>query len=237
MKFDLAFPITDLKGKAGTVGSVVATGWRGLNIFRKYVQPYNPATNEQAAIRNIFSACSKAYNTMSKSQKNDWDEYAALYPIRQYGKDVVLPANSVFNRINSYRMINGQAISLNPPNSICDFAIRDVTNANYDVEPDTLNLIITHSASVITNKLLLVKITSGRNNNIVKIPSGDYRCIKGVNTNSIVALLSSGSTYSFTSPVYSPEPGQYIGISILPLSATYSPGTEFRTVSEVVATP
>ena len=237
MKAKFTFPIEYLVNKtAGALGHV-AFNWRGINVLRKYVIPRNPQSTDQVAIRTIMTQGSQGFKTMSAEQKAAWSVYASGKKISVFGKDVQLPEIAIFDRINSWRQIDGQAISLDPPSALCDFSASNIATFAYNSGTKVLSFVVTHNATTVTNKMWEIQITPALPSGVRNPTKSIYRLAKGVTTDSIIPVTASPQTVQITEPVFTYAPdGCYMSIRLTPLSPDYDNGTVLEKKSMVAVT-
>lgn len=115
MKITPSFPVKTMSGH--TAGSQVVFFARKDSTFaRAYSVPANPNTDDQVTVRNIMSATSKAWATLSDAQREDWQTFANTY----YGATVngVFDAMEGFNcfaKCNNTRQYLGLAVIKDAP--------------------------------------------------------------------------------------------------------------------------
>lgn len=233
MKLRLAYPVEYIHGALSKQPGIVAFPWRNLQCARAWVKPANPNSTDQAAIRNILAQCAQGYQLITAENRASWTAFAAANPRAFYTKEYALPEISAFVAVNSYRLINGVAISNTPPTDTADFLATDITTAVYAAGATTLTITAAHTGSTTTNRNWIVYITRSLPSAVRRVRKGDYVLADGVATGSIVALSASPQAIVITTPRFADwTDGDYIGIKLVPLSPEYNNGTVYE---EVVA--
>lgn len=64
----------------GSVGSLTATGWRGVKIIRRRANPTNKQTERQMVVRNLLSLISRSWQALTATKRQSWLDYAASHP-------------------------------------------------------------------------------------------------------------------------------------------------------------
>lgn len=237
MKVDYAFPINDMRGKTQATGGFVAGFWRGIKVFRQNVIPRNPNSTNQALIRNILATASQGYKAISAGQKTAWAAYAAGKKIKVFGKEITIPEISAYVKVNVMRLIDGEAVDPAAPTILSDFIASDIATVGYVEGTTVLSFIVTHNASIVTNRLWAVKITGSMASARVVPKVSDFRLANGVTADSIIPVTSSPQTISITAPVFGNWSDQdTMGIKVVPLSEDYDLGTEFSSTVVVTVT-
>ena len=234
MKVEYTFPVDSLAG-AGSPGSgIVFKKWRGANYASQYVKPSNPQSANQVLIRNIMAQAAQGYSQLSAATKALWEAFASEYPIEVNGKQVILPAGNLYQKINVMRLIDGQSISSTVPSAKPDFLCTGVTSATWISGSKQLAIIITHNNTVISSDLWKVELTRNIASDVVTIRDGDYRLAKGVTADSIIAVTSSPQTIVIATPSTGTyTEGDFVGIRLTPLTSAYAPGTSYSKKVEI----
>lgn len=234
MKVGLTFPVAELSGNGGGAFGLVYSQWRGLQVARRQVQPSNPQTEQQQGVRGYLTAASVAFQSISLSEKAAWDAWAIINKSTILGVDVIRPAISEYCGVNVLRQIHGEAIDDAAPTAKADFAITGITSITNTGPGTSMDLVFTHNATTLTDRLVLVKVTEALPSELVVPKSSDFRTIDGVLAGtSIQALGASPDTIVFTGALNFPTVGAFIGVEITPLSPEYAVGVPFRSVVEV----
>jgi hypothetical protein len=199
--------------------------------------PTNPNSTDQAAIRSVCTQCAQAFQSISAANKTAWAAYAATKPRYFLGKAYTIPEISAFVGVNTYRLVNGAAISDTPPTDTCDFVATAITSAAYVAGTTILTLVIPHTAAVVTNKLWAIFITRSMPSAMRAVRDNDYRLVAGCATASIIPVTASPQTIAITAPRYGDwTTGDTIGVKMLPLSPEYNPGTAYAAPVAITVT-
>lgn len=118
--------IVDMRNKLG--GHVLSKNRAGSFIRRK-VSPSQPNTGAQALIRGIMSSMSRAWSgVLDNTERAAWVAFAALHPVTdQFGQNVILTGQQMFNRLNNVINFLGGTTIESPPASLAVAAITAFT--------------------------------------------------------------------------------------------------------------
>lgn len=236
MKAKLAFPVEELTGRTGTGTALVASVWRGIQTFRRYTTPRNPDTAYQQNVRSVLTQAAQGYSLISAENKATWENYAADHQITVNGSPVVLPANAVYNRINSLRLLAGEALSATAPTNLCTFSITSVSSVEYATATDTLTINIAHTLSSFSAEKVLIEVTQPLRNAINNVTDNDYRYAGTVMANSFDDM-SAVSPMDITSVTrFEWEDGDTMAVRLTPLSDDYDPGTPYVIIDTISVT-
>lgn len=237
MKFVLEMPVKVASGSMSRQPGIVFFPWRGLVLGRQHVIPRNPQTADQVAIRNYFTQGAQGFQSITLTQKQNWAAYALNHPHLFFGKEITIPEISAFQKVNMYRLIDGQSISNDAPTDLSDFVATDIANLAYASGTTQLTFDVTHNASVVTGKNWVIYITASLPSGVYAVRDGDYRLCKGVDTTSIVAVSASPQTVTITAPKFGNwANNDYVAVKLLPLSPDYDPGTVYYEVNLISVT-
>lgn len=94
---------------SGSIGGITASHNLGGAYFRSRVVPVNPASPEQALVRQIFGNLAALWtNTVTASQRAGWADYAANVTILDaLGESINITALNMYIRSNTPRIQNG----------------------------------------------------------------------------------------------------------------------------------
>lgn len=108
--------VNDLRNK---VGGNVFTKVRSGAMVRIKVSPTQPRTSAQTAVRANFTALSKAWDTISQSQRNGWIALAASLPKKDvFGNTFYLTGLQMFQALNRNLQEIGVAVIDDAPASV-----------------------------------------------------------------------------------------------------------------------
>ena len=238
MKARLAYPFDEFSGKTGGDFGIVLSNWRGLQVARRLVIPRNPNTSEQAIIRGFLTVAAGAFQSVTASEKSAWESFAEIMASRILGQRVVRPAISEYVRVNVLRQMDGQATTDTAPTSKPDTAFVSIDGVDLNTITGDLTIDATLPASITAGTLVLFKYTSALPSGVVVPRVSDYRTAEGVNgAGTIQAAVAGSNTYTFTAPWFEPGPGDFLGVAVQPLTASYAPGIILRSVVAATNTP
>ncbi len=230
MKVKYVFPVEDLRGKSGGVSGLVASDWRGIKTMRTFVTPRNPQSTDQVLVRSYLSQCSKAYPTCSDVQKDDWEQIARSVPQNIMGKEIILPANAYFTRVNFFRLLGGAAIDKNAPEHYTpNFVISSIADVSIDLTTNILTFAVNHTGSVAAGDQFVTYMTPMYTSGIATVQESAYRLINGAasaNT-SIRAVPTTGGSSSFAALRTTVNATGYFGVKIYPVNSDYALGTPY----------
>lgn len=232
MKFIPQFPVQQLSGSDGTGTGLVAMRSNGIDIFRRYVVPYNPATAEQTLARSLFASSSQAFKLLTDEQRATWRTYAQLSPVTVLGREITLQEMAAFLRSDFYAYLIDTAHLTDAPAGTAGFSASDISTVTYDSGTTTLSIEVTHNGAA-SGGSFITKITNTAASAQRNPRPGDFRLVEGVTTTSIVAAGSSPQTMTFSSPVFSWADNDYMSVEVTPLSSDYAIGTPFRSRQQI----
>lgn len=119
----LIAPFASMSGKViangtqGPTGGVVAMpDTSGRTLLRSYVVPNNPGSVYQTTSRSYLTNISEALQTVSLPQVEAWRAIAdSIVRSGRLGLDYRLTWNQLFAQVNTYRLMQGDTIVLDPP--------------------------------------------------------------------------------------------------------------------------
>lgn len=234
MRVRMSFPVDALTGKGGGPFGLVFSLWRGMQVARRLVVPANPSTTEQDTSRGYLSSAATAFQSVTPSEKADWNAWANINASNILGQRVVRPAISEYCGVNSLRQIAGEAITDVAPTAKADFAVTGITSITNTGPGTSLDLVYTHNATTLTDRRVLVRTTLALPSQVVVPKDSDFRLIEGVaSVDSIQAIGASPDTIVFTAPWNFPAVGAFIGVRITPLSPEFTQGVQLGDVLQV----
>jgi len=235
MQVRLSFPVDTLAGKGGGAFGLVFSKWRGLQVARRLVVPANPGTTEQDTIRGYLATAAAAFQSVTPSEKLDWEAWAEINASNILGQRVVRPAISEYCAINVMRQINGQATTDVAPTSKPAFAVTGITSVTNTGPGTSVDIVYTHNDAAPSGTFVLVRITLALPSLMVVPRTSDFRLIEGVaDVDSIQTVTASPQTMVFTAPQNFPAVGAVVGVRITPLNASYAKGVQFGSTETVV---
>jgi hypothetical protein len=209
----LEFPANRVSGRLKNNSNV--NSWnRGQQILRAFTLPPNPDTPDQQAVRTAFSLLTKNWKVLTTAQTNAWDAWAVANPITNRLGNVVsrtgLSAYVELGSLHYYRTgaLLAAAPTLarpSPPTSLAQIGAQN---------PDSIGITITHSLPNIANLWWLVSMTPTLPSVKVTPALPLYRMVRGVNTNSFVAVAASPDEVLFSPTKYDVQDGGWYGVEV-----------------------
>jgi hypothetical protein len=74
-------PLLSFDARATVGKTVVYSNWKGIPYARRWVQPANPNTTDQQAVRNVFKWLQSVWSYMPAVVQEAWNAYAAGQPL------------------------------------------------------------------------------------------------------------------------------------------------------------
>lgn len=74
-------PLLSFDARASIGKTVVYSNWKGIPYARRWVQPANPNTADQQAVRGVFKWLMAVWSYMPASAQEAWNAYAAGQPM------------------------------------------------------------------------------------------------------------------------------------------------------------
>lgn len=237
MKAILEFPYKELTGKTRKGGGLVGMVWRGIQVFRNNVIPRNPSTTDQDNIRNYLTQSAQGFQAVTPVEKAGWRTYAGKKKVTISGAEVTLPEIAVYVKVNTMRLIDAVAISDAAPTDLASFVASGITVLAFVDATKTISFIVAHNLAVVGSNQWKIQITDVLPSGAYSPRKNDYRLIKGVATESIIAVTSSPQTVSIANPRFEAyTDGKYVGVIMTPLSAEYDEGTPYEVVQTIAVT-
>jgi hypothetical protein len=119
-KHALTLPWDKFRGKISlpwsTAGLVLYDAPHAGNVSRQMVIPYNPNSPTQLLARSRISSSASAWKNLSAALAAQWRALAAqITRTNCLGFNYVLTGIAVFNMVNNYRLLHGEALTTTPP--------------------------------------------------------------------------------------------------------------------------
>ena len=90
--------ITEIRGKAG--GSVFSRNASGA-FWRNRVNPVNPQTSRQLAVRSGFTSISTQWRDLTNAERQAWSDFAPTMPFQDaLGQSKIYTGNQLFMKLN-----------------------------------------------------------------------------------------------------------------------------------------
>ncbi len=201
----------------------------GQSLLRGFTNPRNPQTDDQQAIRNIFSFLTKEWGqTLSDSDRAGWVAFAAANPVtNNLGTRVTRTGLSAFVELNTLQYIRSASYISTAP----VLPRPSPASAIVDLDPTGGAVItITHGYSVLTGLYVMFSLTPILTSPAITPKPSTYRLIEGVQNNSFQPLVINSTPYTFTAPRYAPQSGQLQGVQVSIVNAEGWASSPLRTV-------
>lgn len=112
----LIAPYAQISGKVGGDAGNVAYVAGGRQFCRDLVDPANPQSEQQIAVRSALSLASQAYQTTTDSERAAWDALADNYNRDDaLGQTYDLTGQMLYMQVNLYRQLAGEVITDTAP--------------------------------------------------------------------------------------------------------------------------
>jgi len=106
----------DLISRHGRLVNQVNTRRNGQNVLRNFAAPDNEQSTAQVAVRGAITGASQAYSGLTASELAAWETLAANYTrLDRAGNEYPLTGQQMYNAVNAYRLMDGQAVSDTAP--------------------------------------------------------------------------------------------------------------------------
>lgn len=222
----LQMPFARFHGKArtpGTIGGQVAYQVGQVGISRALVTPANPQSDHQVGIRAILAAQAAGYKALSAANAATWVAAAAdVERSNILGSEYSLDGIGLYCMVNSYRAMNGQAPVSTAPTVSSPASPTSITSVT--ITGGNAEIIAVHPLSA---GFIYARITQALGSAVRNARSNDYRTITTAFSDSVIAVGTSPQTLTLSMDEFTLSPGDYVGVSLLPLSADYTPGTAY----------
>jgi hypothetical protein len=231
-------PYSTYRGAVRSAGSLegqVTYPIGGANYSRAFVQPANPQSDHQVAIRALMTTVSQGFAALTEVEADAW-RAAAVGVTRQNpaGQTYELSGANLYALINLYRLMDGEELLDAPPALTAPGAITDITDIEADV--DGISIDVTHALGVATD-FILCRVTAPLPSAARNARPNEYRCPTTALADSIVAAAASPQTINLGSNTVGILADDYVGVELLPLGPTYWPGVAHRDRNIIVSTP
>lgn len=127
---------------SGKAGGIVASHNRGGQYFRQFRVPVNPATSQQQAIRNAFGSLAAHWTeTLTQTQRDDWDAYASVIGSTNAMGDFINPGGkALYQGWNSVRLVNALPRVDDVPTFFERPSLNEPTIDSWDLVAQTVDL-------------------------------------------------------------------------------------------------
>jgi len=233
----LKSPFASFRGKASSptgLTSLVAYPDGSAHFARKWVEPSNPRSLHQLAIRWCLATISTAFSTISSSRADAW-RAAAVGVIRENaaGQHYELTGPSLYSLLNMYRLMHNQSLLYDPVPLTPPGNITSITNVT--VAGGSVGITATHTLGASDN--VYIRLTTALPGEACFARPSGYRTITNQFADSIVKYGASPKQWILPMEYFTIAVNDWIGVEILPLGPTYYPGRPVRDPSIVVYGP
>jgi hypothetical protein len=161
MIITLRSPFETARGKdsPGASGEVLyPVGKRQFS--RSWVQPANPKTEMQTAIRALFAVASTAFSTITDANRATWKVLNDALPKKdKNGAEYKKTDKGWYTSVNVLRQMAGSAIIANAPEAVSEVGALSIETATIDGDS-----VIILATGVAAGKRYLVRVTNGMHN-------------------------------------------------------------------------
>jgi len=198
----------------------------GANYSRAWIEPANPESAHQVAIRALLTAAAQGFADLTEAQADAWRAAASgVFRTNPAGQVYELSGANLYALINLYRTMDGEALTATPPALTAPGAITAVTDVK--ASGTSVSIVCTHSLATATD-FILARITSALTGAARNARPSDYRVCTVAYADSIVAAAASPQTIALTNTTLGTAEDDYVGVELLPLGPTYWPGVARR---------
>lgn len=224
-------PVESFRGKLGGLDGVVGYPVGGRQIAREMVVPANPDTTPQQTIRGYLSNAAVAFQSLTAAEKADWKATGLLTDLTDaYGQKYNPSAIQLYQRVNCYRQIDGQAITDTAPNYEVQPAPTSVAAA---IVAGDLQITITH-ANTPADVMWAIRVTPAQPSAVRLARRNELRYITALMSDSIVSGGASPQAVTLGQDNFTIVATDAIGIQVIALTDDYLPGGELFDSSVIV---
>jgi len=227
MKIVNAPEFQTFSGSDGRPGGFVFLKLMGMQCARLHVMPAQPQAADQVLIRGYLTSAAQAFGSLTDSERALWETYANLNVKSHLGYNYTLSAIMAYVQVNTYRQIDGQAISDTAPTALAGFSASAIGTLSYVTGTTIFSCIVTHNGANGVG-FWAVSITPTLASAQRAARPSDYRLADAVAVGSIVPVTTSPQTIEITTPKYTWSNNDYMAVKLVPLGDAYEPGTEYR---------
>ncbi len=218
-----------LRAISGTLGNFTFRSTRdGVIISERPVARQTPPTAEQIRVRGLFSTASKQWQTLTDTQREGWETYAATY-FQNDSTGRALKGQSVYIKAAWYAQALDAPLPASPPTAAPPPSPTAILGLGVPNEA-TLSFRVTHPLSTLTGYRLLVEITPPLTSPARHPQPSDFRAVRGVGSGSMLSLLPASNPYSITGARFSIPNGSRYGCRATIVNPQSIPGESFDMV-------
>lgn len=235
MKLLVASPFEAVSGKVGGLSGIVAYRSRGVQYARNMVTPTNPDTSQQQVIRNYLSLAATAWKSVTDAEESAWAALAAqIIRTNPLGADYTPYPNNVYEMVNFYRQLNGQAITDTAPSYASPAAAGSISNLEF--AGGQLDIEVTHGLTPASG-FFVVRVTPNLGSARRQARGNELRYADGTLSDNIVAIAASAQVIQLDNLNFSLNVGDWIGIQVLTVTNDYLPGGVLFDTNEIIVAP
>lgn len=225
-------PVASLRGRNG---EIVFYPVRDRQFVRTFVQPGNPDSAAQAAIRAYTTAASQAYNLLDETELLAWELYSNNFTQNdRNGNPYTLYGKSAYVKLNVWRQMAGQAITDTPPTYATGAALTGITSVG--INSTTLEILAAGTA-VAAGQFVRLELTANLGSFARKPRANDYRIALLPFADAFFARGSTGtiSIEAATTDLRLPIAiGNIVGCRLTPFTADWQAGNSISAQLEVL---
>ncbi len=225
-----------LNSISGSLGNFVFRKTKnGIVLANKASRTNSLPSVEQRRVQGVFSATTAAWSTLTDSQRDGWNAYAAsVFPIDKDGRGAGPSGQAVFNKINWYRLAQGLALLASSPVQPLPQPVLSIALGDSGADNELVFSVV-HGGTAGAGKLM-VEATRPLLSAARKPQPGDYRLVRGLEAASFVTLLASGPAFEYTIPAvrFPVAVGLRFGLRVTVISAEGVPSASREGVFEKI---
>jgi hypothetical protein len=233
-------PIAQFTGKVTdpttNTGIVIFPNPKAGNVVRQYVIPTNPKSTQQQMIRGHFAAAAAAYKLLSTAEAAAWNTLAALFSQNNIlGTAYKLSGISLYCRVNTFRQLDGQAISDTAPD-FADLPVPATGITSLTITGATLACVL-DCTGMADGALVFMRITSSIARESRLLRKTELRIASSTETEAFATVATDAATFGATVDIVSLTATQFCGVEFTAMSATYLPRPAQFFNQELISAP
>jgi len=233
-RITLVSPFAKFHGKSsapGEPGGQVLYSVGAALYSRRLVDPANPDTTHQSTIRSLLATGANGYQALTDVQAAAWRTAASgLTRKNIFGQIYAWTGMSLYMSVNTYRQMDGEALTATPPATDSPGAILGVTSAT--VNGANLDVVITHSMDV--GDLVYCRVSEDLGSASRQGRPNDLKTLTTDFDDSIIVRSASPQTLAIPMEYFTVTAAEHIAIHLLPLTSVYYPGTDWLEANVLV---
>ena len=222
----LIAPFAQVSGKQASPGGTIANSAvvampdnYGRTLLRNWVLPANPKTAMQSQIRSSMTSVAEAMQSLSQPQADAWKAIAdGIVRSGRLGQNYRLSWTALFQSVNSYRLQDGQAVTLEAPALDTATIPARVTAVFTDDGDPTQNVeIATEDPTPTALSRLAIRFTRNLGSQVRQARDTDFR-YAAATTASILPRLGADGVYAIETTGLNILSSTWIGVLITVLT-------------------